>query len=91
MVWGNLLKEENKLDLERTQKSFAKLVLEEDYKTYENAFNILHLETLESRRTKQTLSVAKTSLADGHFHELGKKKKTEEGLRTIKTKQDNLQ
>ena len=64
--------------------------MEEDYKTYENAFNILHLETLESRRTKQTLSVAKTSLADGHFHDLIKKKKTRKGLHTRKKEHYNV-
>jgi len=33
VVWGAMLTEENKEDLERTQKSFTKLVLEENYKT----------------------------------------------------------
>jgi hypothetical protein len=75
VVWGNLLTEDNKLDLERTQKSFCKLVLEEDYKDYENALITLQLETLDSRRKKLTLNFAKTSLADGHFHDLIKKKK----------------
>ena len=40
VVWGNLITEENKMDLERTQKSFLKLVLQEDYKNYENALNL---------------------------------------------------
>ena len=31
VVWGNLLTEENKYDLERTKKSFVKLVLQKDY------------------------------------------------------------
>ena len=73
VVWGNMLTEEKKSDSERTQKSLAKIVLEEDYKSYENALKTLQLESLESRRTTQTLRFAKLSLADGHFHDVIKK------------------
>ena len=90
MVGGNLITEDNKFDLERTQKSFCKLVLEEDYKNYENALSTLHLETLDFRRKKFTLNFAKTSLADGHFHDLIKKKKTREGLHTRKKEHYNV-
>ena len=34
VVWHSGLMEENRSDLERTQKTFIKLVLEEDYETY---------------------------------------------------------
>ena len=33
-------------DLQRTQKTFAKLVLKEKYKTYENALRVLDLDSL---------------------------------------------
>ena len=79
VVWGNMLTEENKSDLERTQKCFAKLVMEEDYRNYESALETLQLETLESRRIKQTLRFAKSSLADGHFNDIIKKNKTVHG------------
>ena len=46
VVWDMSLTEENKNDLERTQKSFAKLVLNEDYKNYKNALFLLKLQTL---------------------------------------------
>ena len=36
-VWGSSHSQENKDDLERTQKSFAKLVLREKYNEYESA------------------------------------------------------
>ena len=36
-VWSSSLSQENKEDLERTQKSFAKLVLKEEYMNYEIA------------------------------------------------------
>ena len=51
VVWGSSLTQENKDNLERTQKTFAKLVLKEKFKNYEQALNILNLETLENRRT----------------------------------------
>ena len=72
------------MDLERTQKIFLKIVLQENYKNYENALNLSHLETLEARRTRQTLKFAKASLADGHFHDLIKKKKIAKGPHTRK-------
>ena len=50
VLWDSGLTCENREDLERTQKSFAKLVLEEDYKSYKNALDILGIETLDARR-----------------------------------------
>ena len=79
VVWGAMLTEENKEDLERTQKSFAKLVLEENYTTYLNSINFLGLETLEARRKNLTLKFAKDSLADGHFTDLIQKKQRYNG------------
>ena len=49
-VWSSSLTQENKDDLERTQKTFAKLVLKERYKNYEDALIILDLDSLEIRR-----------------------------------------
>ena len=82
VVWGGMLTEENKQDLERTQKSFVKLVLEENYTTYLNSLKSLGLETLETRRKNLTLKFAKTSLADGHFSDLIKKKAQKNGSAT---------
>ena len=70
VVWHSGLTEENRSDLERTQKTFAKLILEEDYVTYEKALLTLQLETLESRRKTLSLSFAKRSLADGKLRDL---------------------
>ena len=44
-VWHSSLTQENTDDLERTQKTFAKLVLREKYTTYENALTKLNLES----------------------------------------------
>ena len=69
-VWSSGLTVENEEDLERTQKTFCKLVLEDKYKSYIEALNTLNLETLKTRRRKLTLRFAKQSLADGKFRDL---------------------
>ena len=78
-VWGGMITSENKKDLERTQKNFAKLVLQEKYSTYKSALLSLGLESLETRRKKLTLTFAKTSIADGHFRGLILKKRPRNG------------
>ena len=49
VVWGTSLTQENIENLERTQKTFAKTVLKEKYKDYDNALTHLNLDSLESR------------------------------------------
>ena len=46
VVWGTSITQQNREDLERTQKCFAKLVLQEKYSDYESALIQLNLETL---------------------------------------------
>ena len=75
VLWDSGLTMENKSDLERTQKTFAKLVLQENYKTYNEALLHLGLQNLELRRKSLSLVFAKRSLADGHFRDLFKKRK----------------
>ena len=65
VLWDSGLSLENREDLERTQKVFAKLVLEEDYKNYKNALDVLGIETLDARRKLLSLRFAKTSIEDG--------------------------
>ena len=65
-------------------------MLQEDNKNYENALSILQLETLDTRRKKLTLKFAKTSLTDGHFHDIIKKKKRKGGLHTRKKEKFNV-
>ena len=62
VLWHNSLTLENIEDLERTQKSFAKLVLRERYVSYENALQKLNLETLEERRSGLCLKFAKAGI-----------------------------
>jgi hypothetical protein len=47
VVWGTSLTQENKDDLERTQKACSKLILREKYKNYNNALMVLDLDALE--------------------------------------------
>ena len=69
-VWDSRLTQENRNNLERTQKTFLKLFLEEDFKNYENALRISQLETLDKRRKDITLKFAETSIADGLLTDL---------------------
>ena len=62
MLWHNSLTQDNIDDLERTQKSFAKMILKDKYVTYENALLILNLDSLQVRRTILTLKYAKSGI-----------------------------
>ena len=50
---------ENREDLERVQKTVLKIILGLRYKSYQNALDILELETLEKRREKLCLNFAR--------------------------------
>ena len=58
-VWHSSITEENRNDLERVQKTAFKIILGDRYKTYQNALNILNLETLDERRNILCLNFAK--------------------------------
>ena len=54
--------QENRGDLERTQKSFCKLILQDKYVNYENALLKLDLVSLEQRRQTLCLKFAKSGI-----------------------------
>ena len=62
VVWHSSLTEEQIMDIERTQKVALRIILQENYETYQNALNITKLETLLSRRKTLSLRFAKTCL-----------------------------
>ena len=67
VVWSSSLTQENKDDLERTQKSFVKLILKNKFKSeceesYENALLKLNLQSLEQRRKELCLNFAKNCI-----------------------------
>ena len=62
---------ENIQDLERTQKTFVKLILEENHQeNYQSSLQTLQLETLEEMREHISLNFSKTSTDDGQFSDL---------------------
>jgi hypothetical protein len=69
-VWSSSLTQENKDDLERTQKTFAKLVLKERYKNYEDALIILDLDSLEIRRNFLNLKFAQSGIKNEKLKDL---------------------
>ena len=85
VVWGGSLTKENINDLERVQKTFCKLVMEEDYTNYKNALTVLGLFDLETRRKKLTLDFAKRSLADNKLRDLFPILKKKHKMRTRKS------
>ena len=84
IVWGSSLTEENKKDLERTQKTFTKLILGDKYTTYQEACKTLFLESLEDRRQKLTLTFAKQSLLNEKMLDLLPKRKQLHQMNTRK-------
>ena len=58
-VWHSSLTKENKDDLERVQKTALRVILGERFKTYKNALNLLDLQTLDERRERLCLNLAK--------------------------------
>ena len=58
-VWHSSLTVENTQDLERVQKTALKIILQNEYKSYESALQILDLENLVERRERLCLQFAK--------------------------------
>ena len=76
-LWQGGLTEENRSSLERTQKSFVKLILGRKYKKYMQAFLQLNLSTLDKRRDILSLRWAKKCTENkkmAHMFPLNKKK-----------------
>ena len=61
-VWHSNLTVENCEDLERVQKSALRIILKEEYQTYEQALETLMLAKLSERREKMCLKFAKSCL-----------------------------
>ena len=55
VVWSSTLTDQNKRDLERSQKCFVKLLLKNKYTTYEDSSTILNIPSLEERRLEHNL------------------------------------
>lgn len=64
VLWQGGLTQENRENLERTQKSFVKLILKGKGTNYENSLSQLNLTTLEKRRDILSLRWAKKCLSN---------------------------
>ena len=61
-VWHSSLTFENLTDLERVQKNALKIILKEEYVSYENALEKVKLDCLVERREQLYLKFAKSTL-----------------------------
>ena len=87
VLWDGGLTAENRRDLERTQKTFARLVLEEDFKNYKQALSLLQIPTLQDRRKELTLRFAETGIMDGTLTDLFPKIRKRH---TMETRKENV-
>ena len=55
-VWHHSITEEQVTDLERVQKTALKIIIKERYETYDQALQLLKLETLDNRREQLCLN-----------------------------------
>ena len=85
VLWHSSLTQENSDDLERTQKTFTKLLLKDEYKDYEEALLKLNLEKLSNRREKLSLNFSKDGLKFDTLSDLLKKKENKHIMETRKS------
>ena len=70
VVWSSSISQKNKNDLERTQKSFSKLILKNQYTNYQEALLKLNIESLQDRREELSLRFSKSCLKNPKFENL---------------------
>ena len=81
-MWDSGLTEKNIEDLEKTQKSFVRLITNEKYFYYNTALHSLGLVTLSERRKYLTSRFAETSIADGILSDLFPLRKNHHKMKT---------
>ena len=64
VVWHSSLTDENKVSLERVQKSAIRIILGNSYKSYEEGLAKLNIQTLEERREALCLNFARKCLTN---------------------------
>ena len=82
VVWHSSLTETNRRDLERVQKSAVKIILKSSYTNYEDALNMLKMESLEDRRTRLSLKFAKACLKNEKMKKLFPLARTDHQMKT---------
>ena len=91
VLWHNTLTQENFEDLERTQKTFTKLALGQNYKNYEDALLKLNLHPLSSRRKNLCLNFAKSGLRNDTLRDLLQRKRKKHSMSTRKFQSHNIE
>ena len=89
VLWHSTLTQENSENLERTQKTFSKLVLGPKYNNYEDALIKLNLHTLSLRRKNLCLKFAKSGLRNHTLTDLLRKNKKNHSMKTRKFQSHN--
>ena len=69
-LWGSSITQENKDDLERIQKSFAKMILKNEYTDYETALLKLNLQSLEQRRKELCSNLTTNSIKNNTLNDV---------------------
>ena len=90
-VWDGSLTQENCQDLERTQKTFAKLVLGKKYSNYEDALIKLNLHSLSKRRKKLCLNFAKSGVRNNTMRDLLQRKKKNHSMKMRKVQTHKIE
>ena len=70
VLWQGALTEQDTATLERTQKTFTKLILRRKYESYQKSLLILDLPTLDKRRNYLCLNFAKRCIQNGKMSHL---------------------
>ena len=91
VLWQGALTQENRDTLERTQKTFAKLILKRKYKSYEQSLQVLDLPTLDTRRNQLTLNFAKKCIENKKMAYLFPLKEKKHDYRIRKTQKYQIQ
>ena len=58
VVWNSSISKGEQLEIERVQKCALRIILKENYTSYEDSLKICDLDTLKARRNKLSLSFA---------------------------------
>ena len=91
ILWHSMLTQENINNLERTQKTFAKLVLGNKYVTYEEALIKLNLISLAEKRQSLCLNFAKKVIRTSKLKDLLKEKNKVHSMKVRKSKKFKVQ
>ena len=84
-VWHSGLSAENSENIERLQKTSLKIILKDEYKSYENALNLLDLEPLFERREILCYNFAKKCLNNPKMKHFFRLKNKEHQMKTRKS------